>query len=56
VIERVFIDNGVTGGTSGVVRTGSAAVRAVQTGFLRNYVGLIVIGMVAVTVYFLLQT
>jgi NADH-quinone oxidoreductase subunit L len=56
VVERVFIDSGVTGGASGVVRAGSAAVRAVQTGFLRNYVGLIVVGMVAVTVYFLLQT
>jgi NADH-quinone oxidoreductase subunit L len=56
VVERVFIDRGITGGTSGVVRAGSAAVRAVQTGFLRNYVALIVLGMVAVTVYFLLQT
>jgi NADH-quinone oxidoreductase subunit L len=56
VVERVFIDSGVTGGASGVVRAGSAAVRAAQTGFLRNYVGLIVVGMVAVTVYFLLQT
>jgi NADH-quinone oxidoreductase subunit L len=56
VVERLFIDSGVTGGATGVVRAGSAAVRAVQTGFLRNYVGLIVVGMVAVTVYFLLQT
>jgi len=56
VIERVFIDGGVTGGATGAVRAGSAAVRAIQTGFLRNYAGLIVIGMVAVTVYFLLQS
>jgi NADH-quinone oxidoreductase subunit L len=56
VIERVFIDGGVTGGPTGAVRAGSAAVRAIQTGFLRNYAGLIVIGMVAVTAYFLLQS
>jgi NADH-quinone oxidoreductase subunit L len=56
VFERVFIDRGVTGGTTGAVRASSAAVRAIQTGFLRNYAGLIVIGMVAVTVYFLLQS
>ena len=56
VIERLFVDGGITGGATSVVRAGSAAVRAVQTGFLRNYVGLIVLGMVAVTVYFLLQT
>ena len=52
----MFIDKGITGGTSGAVRAGSAAVRAVQTGFLRDYAALIVLGMVAVTVYFLIQT
>jgi NADH-quinone oxidoreductase subunit L len=56
VFERLFIDGLVTGGATGVVRAGSAAVRAVQTGFLRNYAALIVVGMVAVTAYFLLQT
>ena len=56
VIERGFIDKGITGGTSGAVRAGSAAVRAVQTGFLRYYAALIVVGMVAVTAYFLIQT
>ena len=56
VIERGFIDKGITGGTSGAVRAGSAAVRAVQTGFLRYYAALIVVGMIAVTAYFLIQT
>jgi NADH-quinone oxidoreductase subunit L len=56
VIERGFIDGGVTGGTNGAVRAGSAAVRAIQTGLLRNYVALIVIGMVAVITYFLTQS
>jgi NADH-quinone oxidoreductase subunit L len=56
VIERLFVDGALTGGTTGVVRAGSAAVRAIQTGFLRSYAALIVVGMVALTAYFLLQT
>jgi NADH-quinone oxidoreductase subunit L len=52
----LFVDGALTGGATGVVRAGSAAVRAVQTGFLRSYAAFIVIGMVAVTVYFLVQT
>jgi NADH-quinone oxidoreductase subunit L len=56
VVERVVVDGALTGGATGVVRAGSAAVRAIQTGFLRSYAALIVIGMVAVTAYFLLQT
>jgi NADH-quinone oxidoreductase subunit L len=56
VVERLVIDGGVTGGANGAVRAGSAAVRAIQTGLLRYYVALIVIGMVVLTAYFLLQT
>ena len=56
VIERGFIDKGITGGASGAVRAGSAAVRAAQTGFLRDHAVLVVVGMVAVTAYFLIQT
>jgi len=56
VIERGFIDKGITGGASGAARVSSAAVRAVQTGFLRYYAALIVIGMVIVSAWFLIQT
>jgi NADH-quinone oxidoreductase subunit L len=56
VIERGLIDGGVTGGAGGAVRAGSAAVRALQTGLLRNYVALIVVGMIAVIAYFLTQS
>ena len=38
--ERVVIDGGITGGSAGIVRAGSAAVRALQSGFLRAYAGL----------------
>jgi NADH-quinone oxidoreductase subunit L len=43
------------GGTSGIVRAGSAAVRAAQSGFLRFYVALFLGGMVALTIWFLAQ-
>jgi NADH-quinone oxidoreductase subunit L len=56
IIERLVIDGGITGGADGAVRAGSSAVRAIQNGLLRYYVALIVIGMVAVTAYFLTQS
>jgi NADH-quinone oxidoreductase subunit L len=54
--ERVFVDGTLVGGTSGLVRAGSAAVRAVQSGLLRAYAGLLVFGLLAVGLYFLLQS
>jgi NADH-quinone oxidoreductase subunit L len=54
--ERVFVQGTLVGGTTGIVRAGSAAVRAIQDGFLRVYVALFVIGLVAVGLYFLLQS
>ncbi len=53
--ERVFVDNTLVGGTTGVVRAGSAAVRALQTGFLRYYAALLLLGVAATGLYFLLQ-
>jgi len=52
--ERVVVNGLLVGGTTGVVRAGSSAVRAAQTGFLRYYAALIVVGIVAMTFYFLL--
>ncbi len=54
--ERVFVQDTMIGGTTGVVRAGSAAVRAVQSGFLRYYAAMLVLGLTAVGLYFLLQT
>ncbi len=56
VFERRVIDETIVGGTTGVVRAGSAAVRAVQSGFVRYYAALLVLGVTAVSLYFLLQT
>jgi NADH-quinone oxidoreductase subunit L len=54
--ERIFVNGTLVGGTSGVVRAGSAAVRALQSGFLRAYAALLVVGAGAVILYFLLQS
>jgi NADH-quinone oxidoreductase subunit L len=54
--ERVFVDETLVGGTSGLVRIGSAAVRAAQSGFVRYYAALLVLGLTGVGFYFLLQT
>ncbi|HEV7162562.1 MAG TPA: NADH-quinone oxidoreductase subunit L [Solirubrobacteraceae bacterium] len=53
--ERVFVDETLVGGTTGIVRAGSAAVRAAQSGFVRYYAALLVLGVAGVGLYFLLQ-
>ena len=53
--ERIFVNGTLVGGTTGIVRAGSAAVRAVQSGYLRSYAALLLVGLVAVGFYFLLQ-
>ncbi len=52
--ERVVIEGGMVDGTTSVVRAGSAAVRAIQTGFLRYYAALLLLGGAAVVLYFLI--
>jgi NADH-quinone oxidoreductase subunit L len=54
--ERVVVNGALVGGSTGIVRAGSAAVRAAQSGFLRFYAGLLVLGAAAVTLYFLLRS
>ncbi len=53
--ERLFVDETLIGGTTGIVRAGSAAVRAAQSGFVRYYAALLVLGVAGVGFYFLLQ-
>ena len=53
--ERLFVNGTLVGGTTGVVRAGSAAVRAAQSGFLRYYAALLVLGMAVLTLYFLIE-
>jgi NADH-quinone oxidoreductase subunit L len=54
--ERVFVQGTLVGGATGIVRAGSAAVRAAQSGLLRAYVALLIVGMFGVALYFLLQS
>jgi NADH-quinone oxidoreductase subunit L len=56
VLERVVIGEGVTGGTSGIVRAGSAAVRRAQTGFVRYYAAMMVVCLSGVALYFLISS
>jgi len=52
VVERVVID-GMVSGTAHVVRAGNSLVRVAQTGLLRNYALLLVTGVTALALYFL---
>jgi NADH-quinone oxidoreductase subunit L len=54
--ERIFVNGALIGGPSTLVRAGSAAVRAVQSGFLRAYAALLLVGAGAVILYFLIQS
>jgi NADH-quinone oxidoreductase subunit L len=54
--ERRVIDETLTGGTTALIRAGSAAVRAAQSGFVRYYAALLVLGITGVGFYFLLQS
>jgi NADH-quinone oxidoreductase subunit L len=54
--ERLIVDDTLVGGTTALVRAGSAAVRATQSGFVRYYAALLVLGVTGVGFYFLLQS
>ncbi len=53
VFERVFVNGVLVGGPAGAVRAASAAVRAIQSGFLRHYAALLLLGITALGLYFL---
>jgi NADH-quinone oxidoreductase subunit L len=55
VLERGVIAGGITGGTVGVVRAASAAVRRAQTGFLRYYAAVLIVGLSGMALYFLIS-
>ncbi len=55
VLERGVIGDGITGGTTAIVRAGSATVRRWQSGLLRGYAAAIVLGVFGVALYFLIS-
>ena len=56
VVERSVIQGVFTGGASGAVRAGSAAVRRAQTGFVRYYAALMIVCISGVALYFLIAS
>ena len=54
VFERFVVD-GIVTGTQGTIRGGSGFVRAVQSGFVRSYALLLLVGFAGLALYFLLQ-
>jgi NADH-quinone oxidoreductase subunit L len=54
--ERVIVDGLLVGGTTSVVRAGSATVRGLQNGFLRYYAALLLVGVAGVSLYFLIAS
>ena len=54
-IERVFVNGALVGGSTGAVRALSAAVRGIQSGYLRYYAALLLVGLTGLGAYFLIS-
>jgi len=53
--ERLVVGGAIVGGSTGAVRGASAVVRRLQGGYLRTYSALVLTGLAALLVYFLIQ-
>jgi NADH-quinone oxidoreductase subunit L len=53
--ERVFVEGTLVGATTGTVRALSAAVRGIQSGYLRYYAALLLVGLTGLSAYFLIS-
>jgi len=56
VVETDFVQGFIVGGTTGIVRAGTSFARAIQTGFLRAYALLLLLGVAGLVLYFLLAS
>jgi NADH-quinone oxidoreductase subunit L len=54
-IERGLVQGALVGGTSSLVRAASSAVRGVQSGYLRYYAALLLVGLTGLSAYFLIS-
>jgi NADH-quinone oxidoreductase subunit L len=54
VVESAIVQGLLVGGASGVVRGGTAFARAIQTGALRTYAFLLMVGLGGMALYFLI--
>ena len=55
IFERAFV-GGATAGVAGLTRSAGAAVRDLQTGMLRGYAVLMLFGILAIVIYFLIRS
>jgi NADH-quinone oxidoreductase subunit L len=56
VVESRFVQGFIVDGSVSVVRAGTSFARAIQTGYLRAYALLLVIGVLGLGLYFLVQS
>jgi len=56
VIESVFVQDVIVGGSTAVVRAGSSLARGLQSGYLRSYAVLLVTGLAGLALYFLITS
>jgi NADH-quinone oxidoreductase subunit L len=56
VIETDFVQGTIVGGATGIVRVGTSFARAIQTGYLRAYALLLLLGVAGLTLYFLVNS
>jgi NADH-quinone oxidoreductase subunit L len=56
VIETRFVQGTIVGGAVGLVRAGSSVARSVQSGYLRAYAALLMVGVTALGLYFLITS
>ncbi len=54
LVESELVQGFLVGGATSVVRVGTSAVRTLQSGYLRAYAALLLIGMCALALYFLI--
>jgi NADH-quinone oxidoreductase subunit L len=54
-VERLFVNGALVGGAAGLVRAASAGVRGIQSGYLRYYAALLLVGLTGLSAYFLIS-
>jgi NADH-quinone oxidoreductase subunit L len=56
VVETEFVQGVIVGGTVGAVRAGTALARSLQAGYLRAYAAVLLMGVSALALYFLIAS
>jgi NADH-quinone oxidoreductase subunit L len=54
VVESTIVQGVLVGGTVGLVRAGTSLARSIQTGELRSYAALLLVGVSGLILYFLI--